>query len=94
MNENIEHLINLDKNEINKCLEGKDIFDMTVWVRDHAQYLKWFGNYNESKLDSVLQPFMKYSFFLYTNFREDVNAIELFRALCVDCVIDLENKCR
>ena len=80
--------------EINKHLEGKSIYEMTVWVRDHAQHLKWFCNYNESKINATIQPFMDVSYFLYQNFRDDQDVIDHFRELCVACVIDFETNCR
>ena len=80
--------------EINKHLEGKSIYEMTVWVRDRAQHLKWFCNYNESKINATIQPFMDVSYFLYQNFRDDLDVVDDFRALCVSCVLQLEMNCR
>ena len=80
--------------EINKHLEGKSIYEMTVWVRDYAQYLKWFCNYNGVQIDSRIQPVMNFSFFLYKHFKDDPLAIEEFREICVSCVIDIETNCR
>jgi hypothetical protein len=82
------------KNEIRSCLEGKSIYEMTVWTRDHAQHLKWFCNYNSSKIDSRIQPVINFSFFLYNHFNDDPIVIDEFRELCVACVIDLETNCR
>ena len=94
MKANFNQITDRAKNDINKCLEGKSIFEMTVWVRDHAQYLKWFCNYNASMLDARVQAVMSLSHFLNTNYRDDQNVIDDFRALCVACVIDLETNCR
>ena len=94
MKANINQTIDHIKNEINKCLEGKSIFEMTVWVRDRAQHLKWFYNYNESKINAMIQPFMEVSYFLYQNFRDYLNVVDDFRALCVSCVLQLEMICR
>ena len=94
MKTNINQTIDRAKNEINKCLEGKSIFEMTVWVRDRAQHLKWFCNYNEAMLDVRVQAIMSLAHFLNTNFRDDQNVIDDFRELCVACAIDLETNCR
>ena len=67
---------------------------MTVWVLDHEQYLKWFCNYNKELLDVRVQDIMNFSYFLNTNYRDDQNVIDNFRALCVACIIDLETNCR
>ena len=82
------------KNEIVKCLEGKSIYEMTVWTRDHAQYLKWFCGYDSNKIETILQSFMRISYYMYENFKDDCNAIEDFRAFCVACVPELEMNCR
>ena len=39
MKTTVNHSTDLAKNEIRKCLEGKSSYEMTVWLRDHAQYL-------------------------------------------------------
>jgi hypothetical protein len=80
--------------EIRKCLEGKSIFEMTVWVRDHAQYLKWFCNYNEAKIEVIVQTFMSISQFFHTNYSDNPEAVEDFRTFCVECIITLEIDCR
>lgn len=80
--------------EIRKCLEGKSIYEMTVWTRDHAQHLKWFCGYDEAKIEATLQPFMQISFYMYENFKHDINAIEDFRALCIACTLELETNCK
>jgi hypothetical protein len=94
MKANINQITDNTKNEIRKYLEGKSIFEMTVWVRDRAQYLKWFCNYNEAMLDARVQAIMSFSHFLNTNYRDDQNVIDDFRELCVACAIDLETNCR
>ena len=94
MKVNINQITDNTKNEIRKYLEGKSIFEMTVWVRDRAQYLKWFCNYNEAMLDARVQAIMSFSHFLNTNYRDDQNVIDDFRELCVACAIDLETNCR
>lgn len=80
--------------EIRKCLEGKSIYEMTVWTRDHAQYLKWFCGYDETKIEAIMQPFMSLAFYMYEKFKDDLNAIDDFRAFCVVCVLELETNCR
>lgn len=94
MKTNINQITNRAKDEINKCLEGKSIFEMTVWVRDHAQYLKWFQNYNATKIEATMEPFMKIAFFLYENYKDDPTVLEDFKALCVVCVLELEHNCK
>ncbi len=58
MKTNINQITNRAKDEINKCLEGKSIFEMTVWIRDHAQFLEWFCHYNEAKIEVIMQTCM------------------------------------
>ena len=94
MKANINQVTERAKKEINDCLEGKSIFEMTVWVRDYAQHLKWFCNYDEDKIEATLQQFLNISYYLHENFKDDPIAIDDFRALCVACVIDLETNCR
>ena len=80
--------------EILKCLEGKSIYEMTVWTRDHAQFLKQFCDYNESKIDAIMQMFMSVAQLFYTNYKDTPEAIEDFRRFCVRCVLKLEIECR
>ena len=94
MRANINYSIDNIKNEVSKCLEGKSIYEMTIWVRDHAQYLKWFCSYDEFEIDARMQQFMNFSFFLHENFKNDRDAIKHFKTICVDCVLDLEKNCR
>ena len=94
MKANINRSIGTIKNEVSECLEGKSIYEMTVWVRDHAQYLKWFCNYDEFEIGARIQPFMNLSFFLHENFKNDLDAIKHFKTICEDCVLDLEINCR
>ena len=94
MNTNLNHSIDRAKEEAIKCLEGKSIYEMTVWTREHAQYLKWFCGYNSNKIETILQSFMRISYYMYENFKDDCNAIEDFRAFCVACVLELEMNCR
>ena len=94
MKTNTNSSIDLVRNEISKCLEGMSIFEMTVWVRDHAQYLKWFGNYNKTMIDDRVQAIMSFSHFLSANYRDEQSVIDGFRELCAVCVIDLETNCK
>ena len=80
--------------EIRKCLEGKSIYEMTVWTRDHAQFLEWFCNYDEAKIDVVMQSFVGIAQFFHTNYKDSAEAIEDFRTFCVECIITLEIDCR
>ena len=80
--------------EILKCLEGKSIYEMTVWVRDYAQHLKWFCGYDEAKIEEIMQPFMSIAQFFRMNCKDNTEAIEDFRTFCVKCVVKLEIDCR
>ena len=80
--------------DIRKQLEGKSIYEMTTWIWDYAQHLKWFCNYDEDKIESIIQPFLRISYYLHKNFKDDCNAIEDFTALCIVCVLELEMNCR
>ena len=81
------------KDELRKILENKSIYETTVWIRDHAEYLKWFCNHDEAKIDKRLQSIMVFSRFLRENFRDNPLATEEFKEICIDCVIDLETNC-
>ena len=80
--------------KIRKHLAGQSIYEMTVWVRDYAQYLKWFCNYDKDKIEATLQQFLSVSYYLHENFKDDRNAIEDFKELCVVCVLELEQNCK
>ena len=80
--------------EIRKCLEGKSIYEMTVWIRDHAQFLEWFCHYNEAKMEVIMQAFMSIAKFFHTNYSDNLEAVEDFRTFCVKCVMKLETDCR
>ena len=94
MKANINHAIDHARNEVIKCLAGKSIFEMTVWTRDHAQYLEWFCNYNENKIDALMRPYMSLAQYLSDNAGDDPDATEQFKAICADLVIELEISCR
>ena len=80
--------------EIRKHLEGKSIYEMTVWTRDHAQFLKQFCDYNESKIDAIMEMFMSVARFFHTNYKDTPEAVKDFRRFCVRCVLKLEIECR
>ncbi len=82
------------EDELRRILEGKSIYEMTVWTRDHAQYLKWFCGFSETKIEAILQPFMQFSFFLYQNFKDDATAISEFREICIKFIVELETTCQ
>ncbi len=82
------------ENELRQLFEGKSVYEMTVWVRDHAQYLEWFCNYNEAKIDTIMQIFMGVAQFFHTNYKDNTEAVEEFRTFCVKCVMKLEIDCR
>ena len=94
MNVTANHSNDLIKNKVSKSLEGMSIFEMTVWVHDYAEDLKWIWNYNKTKIDTRMQAVMSFSSFLRERFRDDPIATDEFRELCVGCVIDLETNCR
>ena len=94
MKTNFKRSIDCIKNEVSKCLEGKSIYEMTVWTRDHAQHLKWFHNYDEEKIEAIIKPFLGIAYYLYENFKDDCDAVEDFKALCIVCVLELEMNCR
>ena len=94
MKANIDHAIDHARNEVIKCLAGKSIFEMTVWTRDHAQYLEWFCNYDENKIDALMRPYMSLAQYLSDNVGDDPDATEQFKAICADLVIKLEISCR
>ena len=82
--------------EIRKCLEGKSIYEMTVWTRDYAQHLIRFCGYDKEKIEAIMNPFIQISYFYHTNYGDecDTEAIENFRALCIVCVLGLETDCK
>ena len=82
------------EDELRRIFEDKSIYEMSVWVREHAQYLKWFCGFNEAKIEAVIQPFMQLSFYLYNNCKNDAEAIKDFREFCIKCIIELETNCR
>ena len=86
----------MKQEEIRKCLEGKSIYEMTVWTRDHAQHLIWFCGYDKEKVEAIMKPFIQISYIYYTNYGNEYDAetIESFKALCIVCVIGLETDCR
>ena len=94
METNTNRSIDLISNEVRKCLEGLSIYEMTFWVRDHAQHLTWVCNYNKSKVNATMQPFMGVSYVFYKNFRDDIDVVDDFRELCVSCVLQLEINCK
>ena len=94
MKTTVNHSTDLIKNEVSKSLEGMSIFEMTVWVHDYAEDLKWIWNYNKTKIDTRMQAVMSFSSFLRERFRDDPIATDEFRELCVGCVIDLETNCK
>ena len=82
--------------EIRKCLEGKSIYEMTVWTRDHAQHLIWFCGYDKEKIEAIMKPFIQISYIYYTNYGDtnDYETIESFKALCITCVLAFEIDCK
>ena len=82
-------------NEVEKVImnvleEKKSIYELAVWTRDHAQYLKWFCNYKNT--DRVVNEVLK----LAQLMREDETKekVDEFRYLCVKAVIELETNCK
>ena len=79
---------------IRKHLEGKSIYEMNGWVRAHAQYLKWCHGYSKDLIDDVIQPLMRFSYFLNEKFPSNQAATDLYREFCVMCMDDLETGCQ
>ena len=79
---------------IRKHLEGKSIYEMNGWVRAHAQYLKWCHGYSQDLIDDVIQPLMRFSYFLNEKFPNNQAATDLYREFCVICMYDLETGCQ
>jgi hypothetical protein len=86
----------MTQEEIRKCLEGKSIYEMTEWTRDHAQHLIWFCGYDKEKVEAIMKPFIQISYIYYTNYGDecDTETIESFKALCIVCALGLETDCR
>ena len=82
------------ENELRQLFEEKSVYEMTVWVRDHAQYLKWFCNYDETKIDTTVQVLMSVSHLVYQKYNDNPDVVENFREFCIACVIELEINCR
>ncbi len=69
------------------------IFELPVFVREHAQYLAWQENYSQRELEDVLNPYMNLSCGLYNKgLNKDEEAVEEFRHLSYLAIIELE-KC-
>jgi hypothetical protein len=58
----------MTQEEIRICLEGKSIYEMTVWTRDHAQNLIWFCGYDKEKVEAIMKPFIQISYIYYKNY--------------------------
>jgi hypothetical protein len=81
--------------EVLKVLQGKKtIYELTVWVRDHAQYLKWFRNYPAKEIDEILTRYMNLSYQLYNKGLDaDEEAVKDFRHFSMITTLALE-ECR
>lgn len=86
--------IDIFEQELRAIFKDKSIYQISVWTRDHAQYLKWHCNYNASKIEEVMQEFLTVGFFLNENFRDNEEAISDFRELGIKTVKILERACR
>ena len=75
---------------IRQHLEDKSIYEMNGWIRAHAQYLKWCHGYSKDLIDDVIQPLMRFSYFLNEKFPSNQAATDLYREFCVICMDDLE----
>ena len=80
--------------ELRTIFKDKSIYQISVWTRDHAQYLKWHCNYNANKIEEVMQEFLTVGFFLNENFKDDEGAINDFRELGITTVKTLELACK
>ena len=81
-----QYLLNIFKN--------KSIYQMSVWTRDHAQFLKWYCNYDGKKIDDVIQSYLALGQYMNEHFRNDVDAINDFKELSIKCIEELEINCR
>lgn len=87
MKKNIE----AEKYVMSVLAHKKSIYELTFWVRNHAQYLKWFCNYPQKTIDEVLVPFMNLSNHLYNKgLNKDKQAVDEFRHLSVITTLALE----
>ena len=70
----------------------KSIYELTRWVKEHADYLKWGCNYPEEELNEIINSYMEMSLFLYNKgLNTDEETVEDFRHLSVLAVLELEN---
>ena len=71
----------------------KSIFEMALWVRDHAQFLEWRCNYPTEKILPIIKPYLDVSNYLCANgMGENGDALREFQKFSVETVIKLE-KC-
>ena len=82
------------KQELLAIFKDMSIYQMAVWVRDHAQFLKWYRNYDDRKIDDVIQRYLALGQYMNEHFRNDVEAINDFKELSIKCVEELEINCR
>lgn len=71
--------------------EMKSIFEITVWVRDHANFLNWRCNYPIDKIIPIINGYLGISKYLTDNgFDENPNIIKEFRIFSIETAIKLE----
>ena len=71
----------------------KSIFEMALWVRDHAQFFEWRCNYPTEKILPIIKPYLDVSNYLCANgMGENGDALREFQKFSVETVIKLE-KC-
>ena len=71
--------------------EMESIFEMTVWVRDHANFLDWRCNYPTDKIIPIINGYLGISKYLTdSGFDENPNIIKEFRIFSIETAIKLE----
>lgn len=71
----------------------KTVFEMALWVRDHAQFLEWRCNYPHDKIYTIIQPYLEISNHLSEKgMGENKDVLRDFRMFSVETIIELE-KC-
>ena len=72
----------------------KSIYEITVFTRDHAQYLKWQCNYNAQAIDKIMCTYMSIARYMYEHFNDSKEALKDFRVLSAVVITQLELDCK
>lgn len=86
---------NRAEKEVMKVLTNKKtIYELTVWVRDHAKYLEWFCNCPKKEISEVLSRYMSLSYQLYQKgLNNNKEAVDDFRHLSMLATLAMEECC-